>query len=371
MFTTGSKLYFGLAALAAAVFGLLGVTTSWTFPATLAVASLVVVLAFLGGLVSYTRDITALVRAEDERPVPAPAISPGVWPLVGGFGVAFTAMGLVVDRRLFLLGLAIVFAAILEWVTQAWSDRASADPRYNANVRGRLLQPLEFPLLGALILLLVVFGFSRVMLAIPAEATATAVFIVVAIVVLVTGSILASRSRLGRPALAAVVVVGGLLALGGGIAGVAAGHKEAFAEEHEELAVPATDCGERREEGKKTSNAVADKSSVTAVVTLDQRGFDPDQIDVPRSLWSNVIFRNESGSDAKFIIHAEDQPVVDAAGNPVNGPDGNPVMQQVEYCTDFVGDGQSQLVTFRITMPGEYEFVAEGDSPAEGRIVVP
>jgi hypothetical protein len=370
MFTTGAKLYFGLCALALVVFGLLGVTTAWTFPATLAVGSLAVIFGFLGGLVSYTRDVTALVRAADEVPVPQPPVSRSPWPLVAGFGAAFTAMGVAVDTRLFLLGLAITLAAVLEWVTQSWADRASADPQFNARVRGRLLQPLEWPILGTLVLLLLVFGFSRVMLAIPEEATATAVFVIVAILILVLGFLLASRPRISRPALAILVIVGGLLALGGGIAGVAAGEKDAFEEEHEELAVPATDCGERREEGKETSNAVSSKAGVPRI-TLHEDGFDPAEATVPRSLWTSVIFRNESGAPAKFIIDAEQRPVVDDAGNAVSGPDGEPVTEQVQFCTDFIGDGKSQLVTFRITQPGEFAYRAEGEAEAEGRIVVP
>jgi hypothetical protein len=373
MFTTGSKLYFGLAALATAVFALLGVTTSWTFPASLAVATLAVAFAFLGGLVSYARDVTALVATAQEEEVPRPPVSGSVWPLVAGFGAAFTAMGVAVDTRLFLLGLAIVLAATLEWVTQAWADRASADPRFNARVRGRLLQPLEWPFLGTIVLLLVVFGFSRIMLAIPEEMAATVAFVAVAVMVLVVGFVLASRPELSRPALSALVIVGALLALGGGIAGVAAGEKDSFAEEREELAVPRTSCGERREEGKETSNAVSSKAGVPRI-TFDEEGFSPDDITVPRALWISVIFRNQSGEQAKFVIDAEERPVVDEAGNTVSGPDGEPVTEQVQYCTDFVQDGTSQLVTFQIALPGVYRFVAETgaeeDVAAEGRIVV-
>jgi hypothetical protein len=369
MFITGSKLYFGLAALALAVFGLLGVTTAWTFPATFAVGTLVVVFGFLGCLVSFARDVTALVPAAQEEPVPPPTASRSPWPLVAGFGTAFTAMGLAVDTRLFLLGLAIVLAAALEWITQAWADRASADPQFNARLRGRLLQPLEWPILGVLILLLVVFGFSRVMLAIPDEAMATVVFVAVAVVVLMVGFILASRPHLSRAVLGIVVVVGALLALGGGIAGVAAGEKDAFEEEHEHLAVPATDCGERREEGKTTSNAVSSKSGVPRI-TLREDGFQPAEAVVPRSLWTSVIFRNEAGTPVKFVIDAEERTVVDEAGNPLTGPDGEPVTEQVQFCTDFIGEGKSQLVTFRITQPGEYVYRAEGEIEAVGRMIV-
>jgi hypothetical protein len=369
MFTTGSKLYFGLTVLAIGVFSLLGVTTSWTFPATLAVGSLAVVFAFLGGLVSYARDVTALVAADQEEPVPAPAISRSPWPLVAGFGVAFTAMGVAVDTRLFLLGLAILLAATLEWVTQAWADRASADPQFNRGLRGRLLQPLELPIFGALVLLLVVFGFSRIMLAIPEEAAATVAFVVVAIVILCVGFILAARPRLSRAVIGGVVALGALLALGGGIAGVAAGEKEGFAEEHEENAVPATDCGERREEGKNTSNAVSAKAGIPRI-TLREDGFHPAEAVVPRSLWTSVIFLNESGEPAKFVVDGEERPIVDPAGNPVNGPDGEPVTEQVQFCSDFMDDGKSQFVTFRITRPGEYTYRAEGAIEAEGRFLV-
>jgi hypothetical protein len=70
------------------------------------------------------------------------------------------------------------------------------------------------------------------------------------------------------------------------------------------------------------------------------------------------------------VLDAEERPVVDEAGNPVNGPDGEPVTEQVQFCSDFIDDGKSQFVTFRITRPGVYPYRAEGHVEAEGRFVV-
>ena len=56
MLTTGSKLYLGLAALAAAALGVLGWATGWEMQATVGAGSVLVVFLFLAGLMLYVRD---------------------------------------------------------------------------------------------------------------------------------------------------------------------------------------------------------------------------------------------------------------------------------------------------------------------------
>ena len=74
-------------------------------------------------------------------------------------------IGMALDTRLFIVGLVIVGLSVVEWAVQSWADRASTDPVYNDRVRGRLMHPLEFPVAGLLCGGLIVFGFSRVMVA--------------------------------------------------------------------------------------------------------------------------------------------------------------------------------------------------------------
>ena len=168
MITTGSKLYLGLATIAAVALGVLGWATGWQMQATLGAASVVIAFAFLGGLTLYLRDDDATVAAADaDQTVPAPRHA--AWSVAAAFGAALAAIGLAIDTRLFIAGMVVVGLAVVEWVVQSWADRASADPVYNDRLRGHLMHPLEFPVAGLLGGGLIVFGFSRVMVALSKE----------------------------------------------------------------------------------------------------------------------------------------------------------------------------------------------------------
>ena len=121
-----------------------------------------------------------------------------MWPIIGAFGA-----GLIVDRAGRTTGAgssaasSCSIATTIEWAVQAWSDRASDDPEYNARVRGRLHAPARVPdPRCAWPSVLVIFGFSRVMLAIPKSA-AVGVFIGLGALVLVVAAIL-STPRTGE-----------------------------------------------------------------------------------------------------------------------------------------------------------------------------
>ena len=210
MFTTGSKFYFGLA-FAAVVAGIVyWFDTNLEFFGVIVLLSLVAVAAFVGGVVIAFRDadvrapvVEATSAADAEGTGRGPRVSPSMWPLIGAFGAGLVVIGLVYDRRWFVGGLLVLVATTIEWVVQAWSDRASDDPEYNARIRGRLLHPLEFPILGALAVGLVIFGFSRVMLAIPKSA-AVAVFIGLGAVVLVIAAVLSAPRRVSGALLSSV-----------------------------------------------------------------------------------------------------------------------------------------------------------------------
>jgi len=261
------------------------------------------VAAFLGGVIIAFRDadldaaaVEATSAADAEGAGRGPRVSPSIWPLVGAFGAGLMTIGLVYDRRWFLGGLVVLIATTIEWTVQAWSDRASDDPEYNARVRGRLMHPLEFPILGALSVILVIFGFSRVMLAIPKNA-AVGAFIGLGALVLVVAVILSRPRKIPGAVLASVLVLGGVGILTAGVVGASRGERSELKNVQEETGPD-----------KKTSNAVGDKANVAATVTVETGMTSLPDLTLPRSAPSNVLFVNQSDVPRQLVVFAGTEP---------------------------------------------------------------
>ena len=79
------------------------------------------------------------------RPPPEASL----WPLVGALGAVLVVVGIVTYPVVFVFGIIALIAAAVEWMVQAWSERASADAEFNAEVRERIAHPVEFPVLAA------------------------------------------------------------------------------------------------------------------------------------------------------------------------------------------------------------------------------
>ncbi len=259
MFTTASKLYFGIAALclgAAALFGwgshggLNGVLSFGLNGGVGSLGGYVMLLiggaamAFLGGLMLAVRDADddALAQVSGTAPEPAPAPRPArgtsYWPAIGALGAATAVVGLVVNTQLFLLGIIIGVVTLLEWMVQAWSERASADAEANRRIRNRVMYPLEVPVFGAIAIFFVVLGVSRVLLALPKNGSVIGA-IAVALLIFVTVTVLASVPRAGRLLVGVVCVIGALGVLVGGIVAAAHGERKIGGEEHEVQFTPA------------------------------------------------------------------------------------------------------------------------------------
>jgi hypothetical protein len=360
MLTTGAKLYLGLAALAAVALGVLGWATSWQMQATVGAASVLVVFLFLAGLMLYVRDANVFsLPAADETPAPAPRHA--AWGMVAAFGAALAAIGLGLDTRLFIVGMVVAGLAALEWVVQSWADRASADPVYNDRVRGRLMHPLEFPVAGLLGGGLIVFGFSRVMVALSKEGALVA-FAVLGIIVMGIAVILGTRPRVSRAVVGGVLSVSAIVALAAGIAGIGAGERTFHPHE--------TECTQR-EEGSLT---VSDKASVAAIVTFEDDALDPDAVVIGRSTVQTMIFKNLSDDLTKLVVQAGERDVLDSAGQALTGPDGETITEPVEFCTDLVRPNTQQALTVNFVEPGVYRMEAqdeEGTVHAEGSVRVP
>ena len=243
MITTGSRFFFGLAAfglVAALVYGFttdggaLGVITFgmkggigehlgyWLFM-TLAGVGL-----FLGLLTVAFRDADPDLGpsvADAEQLAAAPRASASAWPILTGFAVAMLVLGLALNEIFFVIGLIALGIVVIEWMVQAWSDRASTDADFNRSLRNRVMLPFEIPALGLIGIGIGVLAFSRVLLALP-KLGSTYVSMVVAAVIVAVAFLVASRPRISTNLVAAVLLVGGVLVIGTGIIAAAVGERE-------------------------------------------------------------------------------------------------------------------------------------------------
>src|ERR671910_218523 len=223
MFTTGSKLLIG-SATAAAVFALVYGLTQEGSLGTIGLISAAVGLALLAAINVFVRDSNVSAMEPEAFEASAAARSsarPSLWPLLAALGATTVTLGLITNRTFFVLGMAAITAGGLGWLVQAWSERASADLRFNRRARNTLIDPIELPIAGAIGAGILIYSFSRVMLGLPSKTATVVAFGVLATIVLIVGTIVGVRRGVSRAALtgtfglAAVALVGG-----GAIAGL-------------------------------------------------------------------------------------------------------------------------------------------------------
>lgn len=199
MFTTGSKLLIGATTLSVVGAVVYANCTDGPegFMGTIGLIFAAIVFAFLVGVNYFIHDGTVPSMQQGAQHTAAAAqapAAPSVWPLVAALGVAGMVVGAVSKPAVFEVAVVVLLAAIIEWMVQSWSERASGDAAYNADVRKRMLNPLEFPVLAAIVLAVVVYAFSRLMLNIS-EGASRVVFIAIAALVLAGAFVLANRRR--------------------------------------------------------------------------------------------------------------------------------------------------------------------------------
>jgi hypothetical protein len=374
MFTTGSKLLIGSTVMATVAAVLYGVTQEGTL-GTIGLVSAAIALAFLASINVYVRDsnVSAMdTEAHATSPAARPAPGSSMWPLAAVLGLTMIAVGLVTFQATTVLGFIVLLAASAEWMVQAWSERASADRDYNAEVRDRIALPLELPILAAIGVGVIIYSISRVMLGLPTATGAVVAFAVVATLVLLVGLLTSMRRNLSTGTIAGVCSVAVVaIVVTGAVYGVE-GERETH--EHETTAAIAADgdCGaEETEADENASQTVAAKSNVAASITLtaDDRltytvpGYDGGTatLNLPRSTDNNVLFYNESDEHRRLSIDtagataAEDKRVV---------------------CTALVEHGGVQMLTVRFDKPdfaseNGYQFIVPGVDEAILAVVVP
>ena len=352
MFKVGSKLFLGLTGFSALTLvaylifverlALGGVALSMVF-ATLVGLSAVVIIVNDGDNEVQPRD-ASLVRAS-------------MWPLVTVAGVVLLILGLVVAQVYFIFGIVVVLAALAEWLVQAWSESASDDAAHNDSARRRLLHPIEFPVIATLGLGVIIFAFSRIMLAISKSAGAVA-FMVLSSLVLLVGAIFALRPALKSAIVSGICVVGAVGIVAGGIAGQGAGLRSDLVEAAEEGHYTHRECGVEKSKyfDKKAMKTLSLRTNPVAIIELRDgalsavmTGFNEPQksVSVPRGNPVTFIFRNFDAAERRMVasLGAAMGTGAESSSEKEGHSNAN------ETCTQLIPQGAEQALTITYAKP--------------------
>jgi len=358
MFTTGSKLFLGattLSIVATVVYAVLkGGDTGWT--ATVGLISLSTVLVFLTTLNFYVRDnnVSAMQPEDALANAPAALEPPGtsMWPAVAGLGAGLLVVGLVTEPIVFKAGLVVLLAVLVEWMVQGWSERASADPAYNVALRKRLLHPLEFPLLAAAGLGVIIFSFSRIMLFLSKSGGPLA-FGLLAALVLVAGFLLASKQNLRRSVTVGICAIAALGLVSTGAVTAIDGEREMHQFETVADAPDVCTSNEEAEADERGSQNLGLKNGFAATVRYDGANLvamasglheASTTITLQRSNPSFIVFENDSDEDARMTAHL---------GTFERDVSGTMVKESPITCTTLVEPGGRQLLTLTFSKPSK------------------
>lgn len=226
MISTGGKLWFAAAALAAAAAGLywLGTGRGEWF-GTFVLASVAIGAFILGFTSSAMGDADVDVFAPSSDAVPVRRTLPAIWPPVAALGGGFALVGLAGKNALLYVGLGVLAIVLVEWMVQNWAERATGDHATNRVLRDRLMAPFEIPLIAIIVIAFVVLCIAQVFLALPKTGTIV-VAGVVASAFLLVGALVAARPRVTSTVLTGLLAIAALAVLVGGIAGLAVGPRE-------------------------------------------------------------------------------------------------------------------------------------------------
>lgn len=386
MFTTGSKLFLGatvLSIVAAVVFGVAnGGSSGWLGVVGLLSAALA--FAFLFGINYYAHDGNVSAMSDDattESPAAQPPVGRSMWPALSAVAVGAIAVGAESKPIVFKAGVVLFLAAAVEWMVLGWSERASADPAYNAGLRKRMLHPLEFPVLAASGLAAIIYSFSRIMLWID-KSGGPVVFVIVGALVLVGGFLLASKPSLKKGLITGVCTIGALGLVSTGAVMAVDGqrtieaHPTTQSDNGAACALAEEGQGTQAEIDAKASQAVASKASIGITVVLEggkltahELGVTVTQnpVTVSRGNVNNVIFKNHDAEKRRLTVNM---------GEFDEDVNGTPVTKRPTVCTTLVRKDGSQFLSFVLPKPSiasaqPYTFTVPGVDGAEIEIKVP
>ena len=147
-----------------------------------------------------------------------PAQSPvayNYWPAIGALGLGTLVIGLVTHSAIFTVGLIILITTAFELMMSAWSDRATGDPIANAELRNRLMKPIEVPVLGTVGIAVAVLCASRIFLTVS-KSWAIWIAVIMSAVVFLGAVAFALAEKVNRNIVAGILAIGavGLLTSG-------------------------------------------------------------------------------------------------------------------------------------------------------------
>jgi hypothetical protein len=387
MFTTGSKLFLGatvMSTVAAVVYGASkGGATGWQ--GVVGLLSAAVVFAFLFGVNYFAKDgnVSAMSdNATTESPAAQPPVERSMWPALAALAIGALAVGAQSKPIVFKAGVVLLLAAAVEWMVQGWSERASGDRAYNAGLRKRMLNPLEFPLLAAAGLAAVIYSFSRIMLWID-KSGGPVVFIIAGALVLFGGFVFASRPTLKKGIVAGICTIGALGLVSTGAVMAVDGqrtietHPTTRTDNGAACALAEEGPGTQAEVDNKGSQAVAAKSSVGITVVLENNKLTAHELGLSGTLQTvtvsrgnivNVIFKNRDPEKRRLTVNM---------GEFEQDINGTKVKQHPKTCTTLVrGKDGSQFLSFVLPKPSiastqPYTFTVPGIDGASIEIKVP
>jgi hypothetical protein len=282
-------------------------------------------------------------------------------------------VGTITTPIVTLFGIIFLLATFVEWAVQSWSERASSDSAYNATLRKRLMNPIEFPVLAAVGLGVIIFSFSRIMLAIDKSAGAV-IFIVLSTLILLAGILFAFKPALKRSLVLSICVVGALGIVAAGIGSMNSGLREDLASAAEEGHYMHRECGAEASKyfDKLPLEGVSLTSSIDTVIELSGgkliarvEGINGDQqsITIGRANPTNIVFRNLDDGEFRLVAHLGEKMVTEG------------VKEKVETCTQLIPQGGEQALTLTIPKPapaGEpFSLEVAGLSDQSIEVVVP
>lgn len=249
MFTTGSKWFLGLGVVSLLLAFAYGWSTGGNGLGPLTAGykggvgdhlgygillSIALTAIFLGIVSIATRDASPKALAELAGTETAPEVLPpssptAYWPVLGAFGATLVVLGLVISNVMFVIGFLVLLVVLVEWMVEAWSDRATGDPAANRQIRTRIMGPFEVPLLGSAVAAGGVWAFSRMLLT-SSKMGAVVVATVLGVVILGVGWLLAAKPKVSANVVAGILALCALGAVIGGVASAARG--ERFIEHH-------------------------------------------------------------------------------------------------------------------------------------------
>ena len=355
MFSTGFKYFFGVTVLSVVALIMSLAVFEKLALGGVAISFLIAVGALLAGLSAFTSDGTT----RDANISTSDLVTQSIWPLVAAIGVVFLVLGLVTSSIVFFGGVVMLLAAVSEWMVQAWSERASTDLTHNSAARKRLLNPIEFPVLAAVGLGVVIFSFSRIMLTVD-KSTGAVLFIVAGALVLIAGALFAIKPDMKRSVGAAICVLGALGIVAGGVAGAVSGEREELVEAAAEGHFTHAECGpeESKYYDKLSEGTLSLRSSVSATVVYQDgelianvQGINGPQksLTIGRSNSTNIIFRNAMPGEFRLVAHLGDQKAA--------GGESQDESHKDEICTQLVAPGAEQSLTLKISKPSSAENV--------------